>query len=112
MTTSDHRWISQYGRFVCGISAGSDPGAAGKRSPARWRLAWRSLSALSSMKPRTPCWRPQAGWLVAYVAAAPPDDDALSALRSRMGATTFQQGLGAPSAAMGRQYAVAYALQA
>ena len=28
MTTSDHRWISQYGRFVSGISAGSDPGAA------------------------------------------------------------------------------------
>jgi predicted ATPase len=51
------------------------------------------------------------GWLLAYVAAAPPDDDALPALRSRMGATTFQQAW-VRGAAMGRQHAVAYALQA
>jgi hypothetical protein len=67
-------------------------------------LAWRSLSALSSMKPRTPCWRPQAGWLVAYVAAAPPDDDAsVTHCAAGWEQQLFQQGLGAPSAAMGRQ---------
>jgi predicted ATPase len=50
------------------------------------------------------------GWLLAYVAAAPPGDDVLPALRSQMGETTFQQAW-ARGAAMGRQQAVAYALQ-
>jgi predicted ATPase len=49
------------------------------------------------------------GWLLAYVAAAPSDDDALPGLRSRMGDATFQQAW-AQSAAMGRQRAVEYAL--
>lgn len=51
------------------------------------------------------------GWLLAYVAARPPDDDALPELRRRMGATTFQQAW-VRGAAMTRQHAVAYALQA
>jgi len=50
------------------------------------------------------------GWLLAYVAPAPSDDDARPALRSRMGETTFQHAW-ARGAAMGRQRAVAYALQ-
>jgi tetratricopeptide repeat protein len=50
------------------------------------------------------------GWLLAYVAAAPSDDDALPELRSRMGETTFQQAW-ARGTAMGRQQAVAHALQ-
>lgn len=51
------------------------------------------------------------GWLRAYVAAAPTDDEALPTLRSRMGATTFQQAW-ARGAAMGCLQAVASALQA
>ncbi len=50
------------------------------------------------------------GWLRAYVAAAPSHDEALPGLRSRMGETTFQQAW-TRGAAMGRQRAVAYALQ-
>jgi tetratricopeptide (TPR) repeat protein len=50
------------------------------------------------------------GWLPAYVAAAPSDDDALPGLRSRMGDETFQQAWG-QGAAMGHQRAVQYALQ-
>jgi hypothetical protein len=50
------------------------------------------------------------GWLVAYAATAPSDDDALPGLRSQMGDATFQQAW-ALGAAMGRQRAVEYALQ-
>jgi len=50
------------------------------------------------------------GWLVAYAATAPSDDDTLPGLRSRMGDATFQQAW-AQGAAMGRQRAVEYALQ-
>jgi len=50
------------------------------------------------------------GWLVAYAAVAPPGDDTLPGLRSRMGEATFQQAW-AQGAAMGRQQAVQYALQ-
>jgi predicted ATPase len=50
------------------------------------------------------------GWLVAYAATAPSDDDTLPGLRSRMGDATFQQAR-AQGAAMGRQRAVEYALQ-
>ena len=50
------------------------------------------------------------GWLVAYAAAAPPDDDTLPGSRSRMGDATFQQAW-AQGAAMGRQRAAEYALQ-
>ena len=50
------------------------------------------------------------GWLLAYAATAPSDDDALPGLRSRMGDATFQQAW-AQGAAMGRQRAVEYALQ-
>ena len=50
------------------------------------------------------------GWLLAYAATGPSDDDALPGLRSRMGDATFQQAW-AQGAAMGRQHAVQYALQ-
>ena len=50
------------------------------------------------------------GWLLAYAATAPPDNDTLPGLRSRMGDATFQQAW-AQGAAMGRQRAVEYALQ-
>jgi predicted ATPase len=50
------------------------------------------------------------GWLVAYAATAPSDDDTLHGLRSRMGDATFQQAW-AQGTAMGRQRAVEYALQ-
>ena len=50
------------------------------------------------------------GWLVAYAATAPSDDDTLPGLRSRMGDATFQQAWG-QGAAMGRSRAVEYALQ-
>ena len=50
------------------------------------------------------------GWLLAYAATAPSDDDILPGLRSRMGDATFQQAW-AQGAAMGRQRAVEYALQ-
>ena len=50
------------------------------------------------------------GWLVAYAATAPSDDDTVPGLRSRMGDATFQQAW-AQGAAMGRQRAVEYALQ-
>ena len=50
------------------------------------------------------------GWLLAYAATAPPDNDTLTGLRSRMGDATFQQAW-AQGAAMGRQRAVEYALQ-
>jgi predicted ATPase len=50
------------------------------------------------------------GWLVAYAAAAPSDDDTLPRLRSQMGDATFQQAWG-QGAAMGRSRAVEYALQ-
>jgi len=50
------------------------------------------------------------GWLLAYAATAPLDDDTLPGLRSRMGDATFQQAW-AQGAAMGRQRAVEYALQ-
>ena len=49
------------------------------------------------------------GWLSAYVAAAPSDDDGLPRLRSRMGDETFQN-TWAEGAAMGHQRAVEYAL--
>jgi predicted ATPase len=50
------------------------------------------------------------GWLLAYAAPTPSDDDILPGLRSRMGDATFQQAW-AQGAAMGRQRAVEYALQ-
>ena len=50
------------------------------------------------------------GWLLAYAATAPSDDDTLPGLRSQMGDATFQQAW-AQGAAMGRQRAVEYALQ-
>ena len=50
------------------------------------------------------------GWLLAYAATGPSDDDALPGLRSQMGDATFQQAW-AQGAAMGRQHAVQYALQ-
>ena len=50
------------------------------------------------------------GWLLAYAATAPSDDDALPGLRSRIGDATFQEAW-AQGAAMGRQRAVEYALQ-
>jgi predicted ATPase len=50
------------------------------------------------------------GWLLAYAATAPSDDDTLPGLRSQMGNATFQQAW-AQGAAMGRQRAVEYALQ-
>ena len=50
------------------------------------------------------------GWLLAYVAAAPSDEDVLPGLRGRMGDAEFQQAW-AQGAAMGRQPAVEYALQ-
>jgi predicted ATPase len=50
------------------------------------------------------------GWLLAYAATMPPDDDTVPGLRSRMGDATFQQAW-AQGAAMGRQRAVEYALQ-
>jgi predicted ATPase len=50
------------------------------------------------------------GWLLAYAATPPSDDDILPWLRNRMGDATFQQAW-AQGAAMGRQRAVEYALQ-
>jgi predicted ATPase len=50
------------------------------------------------------------GWLLAYVAAASSEDDALPELRSRMGEPPFQQAW-AQGAAMQREAAVAYALR-
>jgi hypothetical protein len=50
------------------------------------------------------------GWLLAYAATAPSDDDTLPGLRSRMEDATFQQAWD-QGAAMGRQRAVEYALQ-
>jgi predicted ATPase len=50
------------------------------------------------------------GWLLAYVAAAPSDDDALPGLRSRIGDKAFQQAW-AQGTVMGHQRAVEYALQ-
>jgi len=50
------------------------------------------------------------GWLLAYVAGAPSEADALPELRSRLGEAAFQQAW-AQGAAMGRQPAVAYAQQ-
>ncbi|HEY7279023.1 MAG TPA: DUF4062 domain-containing protein [Trebonia sp.] len=50
------------------------------------------------------------GWLLAYTATAPSDDDIRPGLRSRMGDAAFQQAW-AQGAAMGRQRAVEYALQ-
>jgi hypothetical protein len=48
------------------------------------------------------------GWLLAYVAAAPSDDDA-AGLRSRMGDEAFQQAW-AEGTTIGHQRAVEYAL--
>jgi predicted ATPase len=50
------------------------------------------------------------GWLLAYVASAPPDDDALTALRSQLGEAKFQQAR-AQGESMGRRRAVGYALK-
>jgi predicted ATPase len=50
------------------------------------------------------------GWLLAYVAPVSPDDDAPTALRSRLGETLFQQAW-ARGGAMGRHRAVGYALK-
>ena len=50
------------------------------------------------------------GWLLAYAATAPSDDDTVPGLRSRMGDATFQQAW-AQGAAMGRQRAVEYAVK-
>jgi predicted ATPase len=50
------------------------------------------------------------GWLLAYVARAPSEADALPELRSRLGEAAFQQAW-AQGAAMGRQHAVEYAQQ-
>ena len=50
------------------------------------------------------------GWLLAYAATAPSDDDVPPGLRSRMGDATLQEAW-AQGAAMGRQRAVEYALQ-
>src|SRR5215831_17455662 len=50
------------------------------------------------------------GWLLAYVAGAPSEADALPELRSRLGEAAFQQAW-AQGAAMGRQHAVEYARQ-
>ena len=50
------------------------------------------------------------GWLLAYAAPTPSDDDTLPRLRSRMGDATFQQAW-AVGAAMGCQRAVEYALR-
>jgi tetratricopeptide (TPR) repeat protein len=50
------------------------------------------------------------GWLLAYVAGAPPGADALPELRSRLGEAAFQQAW-AQGVAMGRQHAVEYAQQ-
>ena len=50
------------------------------------------------------------GWLRAYTPAASPDDDSLSQLRARVGEQGFQQAW-ARGAALGRQRAVAYALE-
>jgi predicted ATPase len=50
------------------------------------------------------------GWLLAYVAAAPPEADSLPELRRRLGEDAFQQAW-AQGAALGRQRAVEYAQQ-
>jgi hypothetical protein len=50
------------------------------------------------------------GWLLAYVAGAPPGADALPELRSRLGEAAFQQAW-AQGVAMGRQHAVEYPQQ-
>jgi predicted ATPase len=50
------------------------------------------------------------GWLLAYVAGAPPEDEVLPELRRRLGEATFQQAW-EQGTAMGRQHAVEYAQQ-
>jgi Domain of unknown function (DUF4062) len=50
------------------------------------------------------------GWLLAYVARAPSEADALPELRGRLGEAGFRRAW-AQGAAMGRQHAVEYALQ-
>ena len=91
-------WPARWDSCEEGLSVASD---AGDESTVGYYLAarWRHWPGSGTTRPRRPplaaadalLQAAGTGWLLAYAATAPPDDETLPGLRSRIGDATFQQ---------------------